>query len=155
MASSMPRETQGHKRCRISPDAESIELATSQDERSRTSSYCYDSEPVLTASQSLRQSAREARIGAVVMPALIAAQALRASAREAWVSAEIRMREESAGRGRVRPPWMLVDGSSGENWVEGFRAVIKNTFLDVEVAEPESSALRARSWPMCRVYGGA
>merc|ERR1712012_1396588 len=63
MASSMPRETQVHKRCRISPDAESIELATSQDERSRTSSYCYDSEPVLTASQSLRQSAREARIG--------------------------------------------------------------------------------------------
>jgi len=152
VASSMNREAQGLGRCMISPDAE--QLATSKDERSRTSSESYDSEPVLTASQCLRQSAREARIGAVVTPALIAMTALRASAREAWVSAEIRV-QESAGRGRVRPPWMLADGSSGENWVDGFRAVIKNTFLDVEVAEPESSALRARSWPLCHVYGGA
>lgn len=152
VASSMTREVQDLGRCRISPDAET--LATSKDQRSRTSSESYDSEPVLTASQSLRQSAREARIGAVVTPALIAMTALRASAREAWVSAEIRV-QESASRGRVRPPWMLADGSSGENWVDGFRAVIKNTFLDVEVAEPESSALRARSWPLCHVYGGA
>mmetsp|Transcript_25498 Transcript_25498/g.49997 ORF Transcript_25498/g.49997 Transcript_25498/m.49997 type:complete len:476 (-) Transcript_25498:116-1543(-) len=155
IASSVPQEAHGRRRCRISPDAENTEFATPRDERSRTSSDSYDTEPVLTASQSLRQTAREARIGAVVTPALIAAQALRASAREAWVSAEIRMREKCAGRGRIRPPWMLADGSSGENWVDGFRAVIKNTFLDVEVAEAESSALRARSWPLCQVYGGA
>jgi len=155
IASSMPHKAQSLEGCKSSLDMENVELATSRDERRRTSSDSFDSEPVLTVSQSLRQSAREARIGAVATPALIAAQASRASAREAWVSAEIRLREESAGRGRVRPPWLLADGSSGENWVDGFRAVIKNTFLDVEVAEPESSALRARSWPTCRVYGGA
>jgi hypothetical protein len=110
----------------------------------------FDAEPALAASQILRQSARSARVDAVVMPALIASQALRASAREAWVSAEIRMRSE---RGRVRPPWVLADGSSGENWVAGFKTVVKNTFLDVELSDnDESCALRARSWP---AYGGA
>lgn len=104
----------------------------------------FDPEPLLAASQSLRQSAREARISAVVAPAVIASTASRASAREAWVRAEFQMREQ---RGRSRTPWLLVDGSSGENWVEGFRATVKNTFLDVEMVKPISSALRAHSWP--------
>lgn len=104
----------------------------------------FDPEPLLAASQSLRQSAREARISAVVAPAVIASTASRASAREAWVRAEFQMREQ---RGRSRTPWLLVDGSSGENWVEGFRATVKNTFLDVEMVKPISSSLRAHSWP--------
>jgi len=104
----------------------------------------FDPMPLLGASQSLRQSAREARISAVVAPAVIASTASRASASEAWVRAEFQMREQ---RGRSRTPWLLADGSSGENWVEGFRATVKNTFLDVEMVKPESSALRAHSWP--------
>lgn len=120
--------------------------------RSRaSSSEAFDAEPVLSASQSLRHSAREARVGAAVTPNLLAAQALRACAREAWVSAEIRMR--SGVRGRSRAPWLHADGSSGENWVDGFSVVVKNTFLDIEeIMEPQPCAVRARS---CPAHGGA
>lgn len=116
---------------------------------SQLSSEIFDVTPVLDASTSLRHSAREARIGAVVMPALIAAQASRACARESWIQAEIHMQEErrAQDRGRSRPSWLLADGSSGENWIDGGRAVIKNTFLEVEKLWPDSSILRSRSWP--------
>jgi hypothetical protein len=122
-----------------------------EDEDAAKTPDSYDPEPVLAETQNLRQSAREARISAVNSPVLIASQALRACAREAWVSAEIRMRQE---RGRGRPPWILADGSSGENWLDGFRTTVKNTFLDLEKVEPESSILRARSWPSWRGGGG-
>lgn len=115
------------------------------------SSETFDAEPALSATQSLRHTAREARVGATVTPALIAASASRAAAREAWVSAEIGMRGRS--QGHVFAPWRLADGSSGEHWVKGFRAVVKNTFLDIEqIMVPESCAVRAHS---CPAYGGA
>jgi len=126
-------------RCR--PEAESAEM------RGWSSSEHCDADPLLAASQSLRHTAREARFSAGVTPVLMASQALRACARESWVRAENQMREER-GRARVRAaPWLLADGSSGENWVDGFRATVKNTFLDIEQVEMECSVLRAKSCP--------
>jgi len=128
--------------------------------RSRTTSDSFDDMPVLAECQMLRHSAREARICAVVAPSLLASSASRASAREAWVQAEIQYgREGREERGRSRP-WLLANGDSGENWVDGFRAVVKNSFLELEEVDPESCALRARSWPVCSwrhggAYGGA
>eukprot|EP00930_Biecheleria_cincta_P104445 TRINITY_DN96742_c0_g1_i1.p1 TRINITY_DN96742_c0_g1~~TRINITY_DN96742_c0_g1_i1.p1 ORF type:complete len:446 (+),score=66.36 TRINITY_DN96742_c0_g1_i1:28-1365(+) len=103
---------------------------------------CRHEESVLATWQAL-QDAREARITAEVAPILTAFQASRACAREARIRAELQ-----ASRGRIRPPWLLGDGSSGEHWVDGFRTVTKNTFIDVEeLCEHESSALRAHSAP--------
>lgn len=150
--SAEPRsQRKSSRRARISsPRSSSTEAASSKTDEEgrwgRSWSAFNDDMPVLTMSQSLRCSAREARICAVVAPVMCAEQASRASAREAWVRAEIQMREE---RGRSRPPWLLVNGDSGENWVDGFRAVVKNSFIEVEEVEPESCALRARSWPIC------
>jgi hypothetical protein len=107
---------------------------------------------LMSVSQSLRHTAREARIHATTTPAIIASQALRASAREARIYAEIQYDQSRQERGRPRPPSLVfADGSSGENWVEGFRMIVKNTFIDAEVEGPgnplESCAKRAFSSP--------
>eukprot|EP00928_Gymnodinium_smaydae_P023210 TRINITY_DN1923_c0_g2_i1.p1 TRINITY_DN1923_c0_g2~~TRINITY_DN1923_c0_g2_i1.p1 ORF type:complete len:453 (-),score=78.53 TRINITY_DN1923_c0_g2_i1:83-1441(-) len=105
----------------------------------------------LVMHQVSRHSAREAWIGASVTPALIASQASRASAAEARIAAEMKARNS---RGRPGAPWLLADGSSGEHWVDGYRTVVKNTFLDMEdLEEPkETSCVRARSLPCSFIF---
>jgi len=107
-----------------------------------------DPEPAMSTNQALRHSARQALVAAEVSPAMMATQASRASAREARIAAVIRAREAD---GRIWPPWRLADGSSGERWVHGFRAIVKNTFVDLEALPPStaigSSYLRVRSLP--------
>lgn len=135
----------------LEPDGNVFELPLHQDDASypdfNVNVNVDDS--LLSVSQSLRHTAREARIHAITAPALTASQALRASAREARIFAEIQSRQE---RGRPRPPSLVfADGSSGENWLEGFRMIVKNTFIDAEVEGPgnplESCAKRAFSSP--------
>jgi hypothetical protein len=135
----------------LEPDGNVFELPPHQDDASypdfNVNVNVDDS--LLSVSQWLRHTAREARIHAITAPALTASQASRASAREARIFAEIQSRQE---RGRPRPPSLVfADGSSGENWLEGFRMIVKNTFIDAEVEGPgnplESCAKRAFSSP--------
>lgn len=117
--------------------------------------YYDDPEPVLAAMQACRASAAAARIGAQVAPAMTAAQALRASAREARIAASAPgQRGRWPGqRGSAWPAWLLADGSSGEQWVDGFRTIVKNTFVDVEELMPAcldagAGTTRAQSLPL-------
>jgi len=107
-----------------------------------------DPDSLLSTSQHARQSACDWRITADISPALTASQASMASAREARINAELQARST---RGRSWPAWLLVDGSSGENWVDGFRTTVKYTFVDLEEipiwTESECSAVRAHSQP--------